>query len=146
MTNWGTYSDSHNAWRRRPEQRKKLAAYAREYRKTHPQVGRYKTKAYRKKHSEWMKGWDMNRRELVNRQKMKPCMDCGVQYNPWVMDFDHREGEIKVDCVGTLFQKHRPLKIIQDEINKCDVVCSNCHRDRTHRRKLSKSKIKIGGY
>jgi hypothetical protein len=35
------------------------------------------------------------RREFVRRTKSRPCADCGVQYPYYVMDFDHREGEVK---------------------------------------------------
>jgi len=35
------------------------------------------------------------RKEFVRQSKLKPCADCGIQYPFYVMDFDHREGEIK---------------------------------------------------
>lgn len=50
------------------------------------------------------------------------------------MDFDHREGETKeyqlnqVDRMG--------INALKREIAKCDVVCSNCHRERTYKRML----------
>lgn len=75
------------------------------------------------------------KREFLNRAKMKPCVDCGIQYNPWVMDFDHRDPSAKEFSIG--MNKRRSLKNLQIEIDKCDVVCANCHRERTHKQTLS---------
>lgn len=72
------------------------------------------------------------RREYMRQMKSRPCADCGVQYPYYVMDFDHREGEEKS------FEMNRvsrvTLSALKREIGKCDVVCANCHRERTYRR------------
>lgn len=60
-------------------------------------------------------------------------MDCGESYPYYVMDFDHREGEHKVQIVSILANRGT-LKQVREEIAKCDVVCSNCHRIRTFKR------------
>ena len=67
-------------------------------------------------------------RELRN----VPCMDCGAVFPPWVMDFDHRDPKTKSFNVmsGKVLLKNR--YVLQLEIAKCDVVCANCHRARTH--------------
>jgi hypothetical protein len=72
--------------------------------------------------------------EIIRESKCKPCADCGIQYPYYVMDFDHRQGEIKVINLGNARRLTRPK--ILEEIAKCDVVCSNCHRERTYQRKL----------
>lgn len=69
-------------------------------------------------------------------EKSRPCMDCGVQYPHYVMDFDHREGEIKAIEVSRL-RTQGSWRRVKEEIAKCDLVCSNCHRERTHRRRTS---------
>ena len=58
-------------------------------------------------------------------------MDCGVKYPPYVMDFDHRPGEKKSYHIGVMVNRRFTKKRIQEEIDKCDVVCANCHRVRT---------------
>lgn len=63
-------------------------------------------------------------------QKRTPCMDCDVQYNPWVMQFDHRPEEEKVADISKLVRGGSWKKLV-DEIAKCDVVCANCHIMRT---------------
>jgi len=55
------------------------------------------------------------------------------------MDFDHRDGRLKKFGLNSV---HRVTKqAILREIAKCDVVCSNCHRERTHRRWLAGLKV-----
>lgn len=76
------------------------------------------------------------RREEVNRFKMRPCADCNVQYAPWVMQFDHIQAKTKIisHMLGG------PIDKIKAEIAKCEVVCANCHFERTHARGMSHKK------
>ena len=65
-----------------------------------------------------------------------PCVDCGINYPHYVMDFDHVRGQKHanvMELVSTLSKKR-----IDEEIAKCEIVCSNCHRIRTHMRKMAK--------
>lgn len=71
-------------------------------------------------------------RELLRNQKSGPCTDCKVSYPYYVMDWDHVSGE-KVANVGTMTHQGA-LKKALDEIAKCELVCANCHRIRTHKR------------
>jgi hypothetical protein len=71
-------------------------------------------------------------REYVRQVKSRPCADCGIQYPFYVMDFDHREGETKIFEMNRV--SYVSMRAIKQEIEKCDVVCSNCHRERTYRR------------
>ena len=67
-----------------------------------------------------------------------PCVDCGINYPYYVMDFDHVRGQKHanvMELVSTLSKKK-----IDEEIAKCEIVCSNCHRIRTHMRKMAKKK------
>lgn len=67
---------------------------------------------------------------LLRSTKDRPCMDCGKSYPSYVMDFDHCRGKKLMD-LSMARQKHWKIQRILDEIAKCDVVCSNCHRERT---------------
>lgn len=65
-----------------------------------------------------------------------PCVDCKIQYPYYVMDFDHVRGKKHanvMELVQTLSKKK-----IDEELAKCEIVCSNCHRIRTHLRKVAK--------
>lgn len=72
------------------------------------------------------------KRDLVIAAKSAPCMDCGVQYPSYVMDLDHLPGVEKKFQLGQAL--HHSIKDIILEIAKCEAVCANCHRFRTHTR------------
>lgn len=62
-----------------------------------------------------------------------PCTDCGGVFHHAAMDFDHIHPG-KVANVAVLAAEGASLKKLRDEIAKCDLVCSNCHRIRTFKR------------
>lgn len=72
-------------------------------------------------------------RALVESLKTKPCPDCEKQWKPWQMEFDHRAGTVKVGEVSRMISRTRGKLLA--EIAKCDVVCANCHKSRTHWRR-----------
>ena len=67
-------------------------------------------------------------------KRMTPCADCGLQLEPWQMDFDHLGEVYKRRDVATLVNQGRTLGVIKAEIAKCELVCVNCHRQRTYER------------
>lgn len=69
-------------------------------------------------------------RLLVEKAKDVACLDCGVKYPSFVMDFDHVRGE-KVMNISAMVTRGFSVKKLLEEIDKCDVVCANCHRLRT---------------
>lgn len=60
------------------------------------------------------------------------CKDCGENYPYWMMDFDHL-GDKEFN-IGQFSTATESIENIKREIEKCDVVCANCHRNRTHLR------------
>lgn len=63
-----------------------------------------------------------------------PCADCGNFFPHFVMDFDHL-GEIdKEAIVSKLVGSGYDIPRIKREIEKCELVCANCHRIRTFTR------------
>jgi len=70
-------------------------------------------------------------RTLINELKSVPCADCGKFYPPYVMDFDHRDPSDKKYHIGEATRSMSILSVYI-EVAKCDVVCANCHRIRTH--------------
>jgi hypothetical protein len=90
----------------------------------------------RKKYqSAWRRAKMIRVREFVNKQKDKPCTDCGVKYPSHVMDFDHCRGEKYLGISEMVSMVYTEEKLLE-EIAKCDVVCANCHRERTHKRTI----------
>lgn len=71
-------------------------------------------------------------RAAVNNYKLeKGCADCGYRKHPAALDFDHLPSYPKVGDIATMAWKGRAWSEILTEIEKCDVVCANCHRIRT---------------
>lgn len=100
------------------------------------------SKAWRSRSKQERKGIQKYRLEkaaLLRALKNGPCRDCGQEFPPEAMDFDHVPGRGgKLGGVGT---RGTLAKIIA-EARKCDLVCANCHRVRTRRRALGKHKQK----
>ena len=98
-----------------------------------------KLRAYRRKHYyanrdqyyERNKQTETAKKEYIRAQKDQPCADCGQKFHHVAMDFDHVRGE-KLKGLATMH--YSSWQKIKDEIAKCDVVCSNCHRIRTYKR------------
>src|SRR5579871_685055 len=72
--------------------------------------------------------------EWINQFKCKPCTDCGGEFPPYLMDFDHVTGD-KLDDICGMRMRTVSREAIRAEIAKCEVVCANCHRARTHARR-----------
>jgi hypothetical protein len=66
------------------------------------------------------------------------CADCKENYPYWILDFDHLDN--KKFNIGTYKNNTISLRRVKDEIKKCEVVCSNCHRNRTFQRRLKDAK------
>jgi hypothetical protein len=62
-----------------------------------------------------------------------PCADCGQVFDPVCMDFDHICGD-KNDNVGSMVGRGMSVDRIKAEVEKCELVCANCHRVRTSKR------------
>lgn len=76
------------------------------------------------------------RRAIEEAKTDKNCMDCGVPYPPFILDFDHRPEEVKSFTIsGNLNNLNYSMEQLKAEMLKCDIVCSNCHRFRTWSRK-----------
>lgn len=76
------------------------------------------------------------RSEMVEQIKSHPCMDCGGLFPTCVMDFDHRDPTTKDRRFKSpgMMAARTSFSAYLAEIKKCDLVCANCHRVRTHMR------------
>ena len=54
-----------------------------------------------------------------------PCSRCGRKFHPAAMDWHHRDPKTKEIAIGQhVYARARILA----EIEKCDLICANCHR------------------
>lgn len=76
-------------------------------------------------------------RERLAKLKEQPCKDCGQTFPHYVMDYDHVGKKVK--GLSKLINEAARWERIEAEIAKCDLVCANCHRIRTHNRLRARS-------
>lgn len=76
------------------------------------------------------------KKRLAKIKEDAGCFDCGIK-NHIVLDFDHIRD--KKYNVSRMIHDGFSWKAISKEIEKCQVVCANCHRIRTHIRLTTKT-------
>ncbi len=75
------------------------------------------------------------REQVQDLKESMPCMDCGIFYPYFALEFDHILGK-KVMGINSIV-KRRGINTVLEEISKCEVVCRNCHAFRTQKRMKS---------
>lgn len=100
-----------------------------EYRKDHYNRNKdkyiKKARSYGKKVSNWLD-------EYKNTLK---CIKCG-ESRGWVLDFHHIDPKTKGKDISILKGDASKKKILE-EMKKCIVLCSNCHRDLHYQEKIN---------
>jgi hypothetical protein len=71
--------------------------------------------------------------KLIRAAKDKPCAECGNSFPYYVMDLDHVRGTKKFNLGGGRAPRYG-IKAVEEELEKCEPVCANCHRIRTYKR------------
>jgi hypothetical protein len=96
-----------------------------------PGVSRYieRKTAYRK-----------DQAKLLAELRRVPCLDCGRAFPHFVMQFDHRDASKKRYVVTQMIGRAGTETILA-EVAKCDIVCANCHRDRSYRRRTASAGV-----
>ena len=67
-----------------------------------------------------------NREKLIGYKKTLSCSKCGFSDHR-ALEFHHVDPSIKDGNIATLIHDH-PFEYVLNEINKCVVLCANCHR------------------
>jgi len=75
---------------------------------------------------------------LIELKNSSNCMECGKSYPHYIMDFDHVKGEKRYNLSQI---RNHSLQTVKREIEKCDIVCVNCHRVRTYNRKVNSKNL-----
>lgn len=70
-----------------------------------------------------------NSRRVFEYLSCNPCITCG-ESDPIVLEFDHRNKDEKLENISNLIL-NSSWNQIESEIEKCDVMCANCHRRKT---------------
>lgn len=68
------------------------------------------------------------------------CKDCGYKEHFTALEFDHIMPRLR----GTVAsQMGKSLKMILEEIERCEIVCANCHTIREYNRRENKKLASI---
>lgn len=114
-----------------------------EYVKNNPGAETKSSREYRQKHG--YTPWPAQRataQEVADIKTSNPCTDCSIYYPQECMDFDHTGGD-KENNVGTMVAHGHNRDKIMAEIAKCELVCANCHRTRTRKRRLANGQVPL---
>lgn len=108
----------------------KQAGYSKTYYEKNRELVISKVNVKKKIHKAW----------FVNYKKQLACVTCGHNH-PAALDFHHVEQKKSNKKVHKLVSDGNTKKRILEEIDKCVVLCSNCHRihheeERKNKRKL----------
>jgi NADH:ubiquinone oxidoreductase subunit D len=114
-----------------PEVRRvRQAVYSKTYYEKNQKEVIRKVNAKKKIHKTW----------FVNYKKQLACVTCGYNH-PAALDFHHVEQKKSNRKVHRLVSDGHTKKRILEEIDKCVVLCSNCHRVHHHDERKNKRKI-----
>lgn len=96
-------------------------AYLRSWRKASPKA------------AEWDRARRADNRKLLDDYKMaRGCAECGYHDHPAALDFHHLDPSQKRFNIGSLATGGHRIERLMAEIEKCSVLCANCHRILTH--------------
>lgn len=90
----------------------------------------YSTPEWKKWYIDHQRGKRAEKRAWALNQKVATgCADCGENH-PACLDFHHRDPSKKLKDVVKIVDQNAGWKRIEAEAEKCEVLCSNCHRKR----------------
>lgn len=85
-------------------------------------------------HSQYMKNkYQENKQKLQSVKSEMKCAKCGEDRG-YVLDFHHIDPTIKKYTISHMVAQHYNFEAqeTQEEIEKCIVLCANCHREFHH--------------
>jgi 5-methylcytosine-specific restriction endonuclease McrA len=93
----------------------------------------------RDKQKKWNKtAYEANKEKLLSIKILSGgCAYCGWNIHPEIMHFHHRNPLEKEGMINR-FLKSKDFTKVQKEIDKCDLICPNCHVYRHYRESFKK--------
>ena len=68
-------------------------------------------------------------KKFIRRVKSNSrCIKDG-ESRPWCLDFHHRDPKDKFMSIPDMAKRGFPIEVIKIELNKCDCICANDHRE-----------------
>lgn len=120
--------DRANEWYRK--NRERAAESKRRHRSVNPSIYRGHVARYKK-----------TRRQLICEYKLdRGCAICGYRDHPDALHFDHLPGNDKNGNISQIYRNS--WQDVLKEIEKCQVLCANCHAIETAARRREALEIK----
>jgi hypothetical protein len=118
------------------EQKLKRKEYRERFKALHPDRVKANKDAYKERHKERLaKDTAKRQKTRMRSNKLKAieykggvCFDCKNEYPPCCYDFHHLNPDEKDFNIAKI--NGRSFENIKDELDKCVLLCSNCHRIR----------------
>ncbi len=79
--------------------------------------------------AKWRERTDANRKWINEYKLQRGCVRCGYKEHPAALDFHHVAPETKSFTICTRLGSERGNLLA--EMEKCEVLCANCHRIHT---------------
>lgn len=90
--------------------------------------GRYRSEC-KECHKSYVKGKYQERKQVINEIKQEcKCQKCG-ESRYYVLDFHHIDPSQKDFTISRMSANRNDMENIKKEIEKCVVLCANCHRE-----------------
>lgn len=103
------------------------ACYLRQWRKDNPD--KYK-RNHKASDRALAKAIDKKRTHLRKILEEGRCVDCGIE-DIRVLTFDHTDPSQKVESISRMAASGYSWDKFTKELEKCEIVCANCHQIRT---------------
>jgi len=112
----------------RKNNREKIKEYKIKYKKNNREkIREYERRRYKKRgYLNYHKGYYQRRKYIQDYKLSKGCVICGYNKCAEALDFHHPNNN-RIFKVSNVHNKK--FEKIKKEIDKCIVLCSNCHRE-----------------
>lgn len=95
------------------------------------EINKESHRRYQQKHKETLKTKrkekERENREYVSRDKEKGCQICGYSKSKKALHYHHLDASQKVSGISRMY--YGTLKALKQEMDKCILLCSNCHHE-----------------
>ena len=95
----------------------------RDYQRTHYRENR---SYYSSKSKLWKQNYRRNTHSFLKQKCVDGCVVCGEK-DYRCLQFNHIDPEQKQHEISRMVAEQMPLSRIETELEKCEVVCANCH-------------------
>jgi len=83
-------------------------------------------KYYAKKARVWGKDYRHRAYSYLREQAKDGCAHCGEQ-DFRCLQFNHTDPSTKTASISNMIRDWKPIPLIKEELDKCEVLCANCH-------------------